>query len=152
LNLPESRNRTSRARWALGLFAIVWCNLALQPCAMAFGADSDADCTHCPPSETRGHSQHGEHAVSHSHDSSSNEAPCDLVAANCFVADEFSYEGRIGKANFKDAIKDATVFVFVDAHPVQRLAEGADSDRQEIQLPPPGASPPLNILYCVYLI
>ena len=49
----QSKSRQARIPWArrvLGAFVVVCLNMALQPCAMAFGGDHD--CVHCPPAIT----------------------------------------------------------------------------------------------------
>lgn len=123
------------------VFAL-WLNLAVQPCAMAFG--SDHDCPHCPPSQedpmAAHHGGHGDEA----------EAGCDTLPADCGDIDEFSFEGRSSLSKLKDKTEIVailpTVVPAVTFDPVAYSTTAAD---------PPGltaAPPPKHLLNCVFLI
>jgi len=134
--LASIRNRQQPwGRRALGLFAAVWLNLALQPCAMAYALDS--------PAQMPGHS--GMHA------SMDHEMPCADVMTDCAIVDDINHDGRSAEFKLKDAPVD--VVIAIAPHELSRSFGQVASDRS-----PPryasvhaGAPPPLNILYCVYL-
>ena len=126
----STRNkRRNRGRGALGLFAAVWLNLALAPFAMAYDAEDDHDCPHCPPAEM----------------------PCADGLSDCSLDGDFSHDARFGQAKLKDAQSDLPAVV-VSALPVSQVSASARE-----RSPPlftkahPGAPPPLHVLYCVYL-
>jgi hypothetical protein len=130
------------AQRALGLFVVLWLNVAVQPCAIAMVEGDDHDCPHCPPAHT-------EH-----HDRSAIDAetmPCASGAADCGVADDLNHDGRPVQLKLKDAPTDtpAAMPVLGDALIVARTGE--TMTLYPSRSPPPGASCALNILYCVYL-
>lgn len=130
-------------RRALGLFVAVWLNLALQPCAMAFEADDDHDCPHCPPVQIH---EHGG-----MHGSMDNNMPCADGPSDCAIVEDLNHDGRGGQLKLKDAPVDMPVAIA--PHELAELFRPVVIER-----PPPryasvhaGAHPPLHILYCVYL-
>lgn len=137
------RKRLSRGRRALGLFAAVWLNLALAPCAMAYEADDDHDCPHCPPAAVQDH--HGMHGDKQA------GAPCADNLADCGLDGEFSHDARGGNAKLKQAQPDLPVM----ATAIEPATTHAAVAQQ--RAPPPadavgaGAAPPLHLLYCVFL-
>ena len=64
--------RTNLARGTL--LAVMWLNMAITPCAMAFESD-DHDCPHCPPAE--------EHAMAGHHGHGEVERSCDTMQSDC---------------------------------------------------------------------
>lgn len=139
----DSRKARSANRGVLGLFAAVCLNLVIQPCAIAMAGDSD--CLHCPPAageEMAAH--HGHHAAAET-----DEAPCAALEAPCGDLDGVSLDQRGGQAKTKFSGDTS-------AAPVTELP-AVELFRTEIQAAaagPPGttrASPPLNLLYCVFL-
>ena len=137
------QQRRSWGRSALGLFAAVWLNLALQPCAMAYEVEKDHNCPHCPPSEMQG--QHG------MHEGMDAEMPCADGLSDCSLDPDFNHDGRGGQTQLKDVKGDSPVFV----GPMDLVAP---FDKVLRERPPPrfetahsGAPPPLHVLYCVYL-
>ena len=138
-----SSERRTRGRRALGLFAAVWLNLALAPCAMAYESQDDHDCPHCPPAEEHGH--HDMHAGMQA------EMPCADGMSDCSLDGDFSHDVRNGKAKLKDTQHELPAFVAADEPPPQPVV------RHHQRAPPwfatahAGASPPLHVLYCVYL-
>ncbi len=136
-----------RARHVLGLFAVVWLNMALQPCAMAFGDKNDDGCPYCPPALSVDMSSHSSHDADHSDPGGS---PCEIDVSQCALVDNFNYDGRAVK--IKDTPSDVQVGIaprifgisLADNSPV--LLDSSDHSYL------PGGSPPLNTLYCVYLI
>lgn len=133
------QHQTAWARRVLALFAVVWVSMAIQPCAMAMGDDSD--CPHCPPAMV------GEH---HDGQMSSGAMPC-MDGGDCDNFDQFNYDGRSAKLKFEPALVD----LFVGA---VSLSDLMPANRRDEFLPltfddgaGPGIPPPLNVLYCVYL-
>ena len=138
------RNRQkSWGRGALGLFAAVWLNLAIQPCAMAYQLEQDHDCPCCPPVEMQGH-----HDM---HGAMGDDMPCAEDLSACSIVDELNNDGRSGKLKLKDAPSDVPAII-IAPELVTHFRQPADT-----RLPPryasvhSGAPPPLHILYCVYL-
>jgi hypothetical protein len=128
----------------MGFFAVVWLNLALQPCAVAL--EGNEECPHCPTEmDHRGMSHHGD-----SHDSAGSDAPCATSGSDCMLVDDYNHD-RGGYVKLKDAPNNAPVAV-ADTNVVP-------SNVSRTMLPivnrhtfaAPGAAPPLNVLYCVYL-
>jgi hypothetical protein len=146
----QSTIRHSRTPWArrvLGTFVVVCLNMALQPCAMAFGGGED-DCVHCPPALTEGGSSHSMH---HADDSASTSTSCATGMSQCMVGDDINVDSRTPTIKVKDAPADTPLAV-VPAMAVLELAEYSTSLPQLcIRSYPPGESPPLNVLNCVYL-
>jgi hypothetical protein len=114
---------------------------------MAYDAEDDHDCPHCPPAEMQGH--HDMHADMHS--GMVAEMPCADGLSDCSLDGDFSHDARFGQAKLKDAQSDLPAVV-VSALPVSQVSASARE-----RSPPlftkahPGAPPPLHVLYCVYL-
>jgi hypothetical protein len=143
------QQQQSWGRRALGLFAIVWLNLVLQPCAMALQSDIDidVDCLHCPPALSEDISSHSTHEADHS---GLGTSLCEANASQCAPADDFNYDGRAVK--IKDAPSNLPVGI---APPIADIPlENNSSALLDIgdYSYPPGGPPHLNVLYCVYLI
>jgi len=142
--LASSRQQAqSQGFRALGLFAAVWLSLALQPCAMAFAADDDHDCPHCPPAQTQ---EHGG-----MHGNMDNKMPCVDGLSDCAIAEDLNVDGRGGQ--FK--LKDAPVNILLAIAP-QELALPFQRPANATRLPRhtpvhAGAPPPFYVLNCVYL-
>ncbi len=131
------------------MFVVVWLNMVLQPCAMAFGDAIDHACQHCPPAHVEEVAAHGAHGANHS---DSGASPCDTDASQCTFLDDFKYDGRVSNVKVKDAPSDEPVGF---APPIAVVSPGDRScvisdvgDRSFL----PGHQPLLNILYCVYII
>lgn len=132
------------------MFVVIWLNLVLQPCAMALGGESDHKCPRCPPKQ-----EHNDHAMRHGqmpgHDMAHNEMPCATDATDCSLFDELNYDGRIAKLEVNDAPTDCPIAIDTwgvsDANLIPAQYRGWYSSRS----PPRGKTPPLNVLYCVYL-
>lgn len=119
---------------------------------MALGSIEEHDCPRCPPShedERSDHAMHGGHMAAE--ESASGEMPCSNAATDCTLLDELNYDGRTVKLELNDAPNDAPIAIgppiAFESHlePVESL--GWHSTRS----PPPPASVPLNVYYCVYL-
>jgi len=130
-----------RKRSVLGLAAVLWLNMAVLPCAMAF--ESDEPCPHCPPAEEHqmaSHHGHGEGDVVPTCATAQSEC-CDLAAAS------------IDTRGNKLQLKSASDIVLIAAPLTPVLPAQASVQRQVASDPPDisGSSPPLHVLYCVYL-
>lgn len=133
-----TRSRTFRA---FGLFAAVWLNLALAPCAMAYEPAKDHDCPHCPPSESHGH-----HDM---HDGGAGTMPCADGLADCLLEDDVNHDGRGAQPKVDDA---PAVLVFVPGEEQQhRVAARAANAPPRYASIHPGAPPPVHLLNCVFL-
>lgn len=137
------KQHRSWGRSALGLFAAVWLNLALQPCAMAYEVENDHECPHCPPTEMQGH-----HDM---HDGMDAGMPCADGLSDCSLDPDFSHDGRGGQTQLKDVKSDGpAIAVPMDlVAPFDTVARERSPPRFETVHP--GSPPPLHVLYCVYL-
>ncbi|MGI9235536.1 MAG: hypothetical protein ACR2RD_18035 [Woeseiaceae bacterium] len=111
---------------------------------MAFQSD---DCAHCPPAEQ--HEKDHKMAAHHGHDEARAEPDCATVQSDCCDEVATSVDSRGGKIEWKSA-SDA---VFVTA-PLTDNCElrpfalwRSSSGGPHIG----GNSPPLHVLFCVYL-
>lgn len=148
---PLAKIRQRQTPWArrvLGVFAVVWLNMALQPCAMAFGGASEADCLHCPPAHAEGGPEHSQH---HSDDADPGNSPCEMGASQCTFVDDFNYDGRILKVKVKDAPGDVPLGIAPGIAEISPAAISPVVPHDCIRSYNPGDPPPLNVLYCVYL-
>ncbi|ANO50100.1 hypothetical protein [Woeseia oceani] len=152
---PAAYNRRTRkpsARNALAVFVVAWLNLALAPCAMAFGGVPEPDCPHCPPSQADAHAGHdmSGHAVA-DHDGMEDAMPCASSATDCNVTDELNHDGRTLKLEPKDSPSDLVIAIHPALPSVATLRTADAAGWHRTRSPPLGATTPLNILYCVYL-
>jgi hypothetical protein len=142
------QQQTSWARRVLTLFVVVWLNMAIQPCAMAFGEAPDHDCQHCPPAlagETSAHHAHDENASMDAGHSS-----CATIEAQCGLDDEFNHSSRTIKV--KDSPGDAPVAIVQTMAVVPVIHEPVAISALAGAAFLPGDPPSLNLLYGVYLI
>jgi len=138
----SARGRPAVLRqYVLGLLAIVWLNMAILPCAMAF--QGDEDCPHCPPAEDQ------EMASHHEHGEASAETSCATSQPDCCDAMAASVDVRGSKLEFKPA----SDVVLITAPVPTRLPTSVLGHRHGALDPPRivGSSPPLHVLFCVYL-
>ena len=129
--------RTSLTRGAL--LAVMWLNMAITPCAMAFESD-DHDCPHCPPAE--------EHAMAGHHGHGEVERSCATMQSECCDLAEATVESRTEKSQFKsssDIVQIGAPPLADLPSPMRRMVAAADPPD------PPGVSPRLHVLNCVYL-
>jgi len=128
-------------QYVMGLLAIVWLNMAILPCAMAF--QGDEDCPHCPPAEDHAMATHHEHGEVSAKPSCATAQPdcCDALAASVDVR---------GSAL---AFKPASDVVFISATLPAAVPISVSGLRHGALDPPGivGSSPPLHVLFCVYL-
>jgi len=139
--ITTRREPAALKRKVLGLLAVLWVNTALLPCAMAF--ESSNNCPHCPPAEeqqTTSHHGHGEVDAKPSCATAQSEC-CDLAAAS------------IDSRGSNLQIKPASDVVFIAAPVTAVLLARALVQRHVAPDPPDifGSSPPLHVLFCVYL-
>lgn len=117
---------------------------------MALGDMLEQGCPHGPPAVA------GE-TPSLSADESYDMLPgdmscCDVEASQCEFLDDYNYDGRTVKIKVKDAPSDLPIGIApaivaipaADSVPVSPVFGDASLR--------PGHWPPLNVLYCVYLI
>lgn len=150
--LKTTANNTKRkapfARRALGLFVVVWLNIALQPCAMAFSTESEPDCIHCPPAQTHHDVGNNQHA---GHDMGSPHASCLGDAAGCSVLDEIQFDARTSDVKLKDLPNEIPLGLAPVDLTLHASLQYASAPTLLLRSFPPGTPPPLNKLYCVYL-
>ena len=133
--------RGTPLRRGCGLLAIVWLNLALTPCALAF--DAAKGCAHNPPSghhEMAGHHEHGEQKNAH---------PCASVQeACCEIADANTHTRGVSIE-----LDDSSDLEVLAAHPSGQSPNKILARYQATTDPPdpPAGSRPLHKLFCVYL-
>ncbi len=129
--------RTGLARGAM--LTVMWLNMVLTPCAMAFESD-DHDCPHCPPAE--------EHAMAGHHGHGEMERSCATMQSECCDLAEATIESRPDKSHFKSSpdlapISDTMLTALL--LPDGRAVSAADPPD------PPGPYQRLHVLNCVYL-
>ena len=125
----------------LAVVVALWLNLAVQPCAMAFG--DDHDCPHCPPAQDMQMAGH------HDHQTDNAGTDCETSQSDCGDIDDFSLDGRntLGKLKAKPLPVAIVAPVSPTAvrNPIGFSTTAADP-------PDPVASTtPLHLLNCVFL-
>lgn len=142
-HLVSGRKQQSRGLRAIGLFAAVWLNLALAPCAMAIEDEDDHNCPHCPPAQTHGH--HETHAGMQA------QMSCADDLSDCGLDESFSHDTRSGQSQPKDAPDElpaiAVAGEFDSSAPVI-VRQRAPPEYLAGRLP---AGPPIHLLNCVFL-
>ena len=121
------------------LLAIVWLNMAVMPCAMAFET-ADHDCPHCPPAE--------DHSMAGHHGHTESASPCATMQSDCCEIAAAAVETRTDKSRFGQTpdVGPLSRCVIETAHAqYPRYAPSADPPD------PPGAFPRIHVLNCVYL-
>ena len=125
----------------LAVVVALWLNLAVQPCAMAFG--DDQDCPHCPPMQDMQMAGH------HGHQTDNTGKDCETSQSDCGEIDDFSLDGRnsLSKLQAKPLpvaiVAPASPMAIVD--PIGFSTTAADPPR------PLASSTPLHLLNCVFL-
>ena len=139
----SSRKRQPRGLRAIGLFAAVWLNLALAPCAMAVEDEEDHNCPHCPPAQAHGHHE--------THPGMQAQTSCADDLADCGLDESFSHDTRSGQSPSKDAPEElpavAVAGRFDGGEPVI-VRQRAPPAHLAGRLP---AGPPIHLLNCVFL-
>jgi len=140
-NAADTRKARSANRKVLGLLAVVCLNLAIQPCAIAMAGD--VECTHCPPAADSAMAGHHDHHAS----AESAGAPCATLVAPCDDPHNATLDQRGGQAKFHGDTSAAPAYELPAIPDVRDASIVATNG-------PPGdtrASPPLNLIYCVFL-
>ena len=139
--ITARRKPAGLRRNVLGLLTVLWLNMAVLPCAMAF--ESAEACPHCPPADEH------EMAAHHGHGEPRAEPACATMQVECCDLQEASVDTRGGKLE----VKPASEVVFVTAPPITAVPVRTSGQRYCAADPPdaPGVAPPLHVLYCVYL-
>jgi len=116
----------------LAMLAAVWLNMVLQPCLMAAEMDMDmtGPCPHCPAPVTD---------------------DCDGAASSgCTYVDRIDYDGRSPQSKLAKSVDHSFIAFAVlpeqYSHAGSSCATGPPRDA-DVHLP----SPPLNVVYCVYM-
>ena len=125
------------------LLAVVWLNMAITPCAMAFDG-GDHDCPHGPPAEQ--HAMAGHHGHDNGHDEATSA--CASLQADCCEVPDATHGSRADTAkptSSPDIDVGATAAIAGLAPPPVLYAVAADPPD------PPDAFPPRHVLFCVYL-
>ena len=135
------RKPAALKRNLLGLLSVLWLNMAVLPCAMAFSTD-DHDCPHCPPADEQpmaGHVGHGDVAG----------PDCASIGSSCADGGAASVDTRGNPLKVRDAGDDEVFVGFalatVPARTTTVITACADPPD------PPGTSVPRHVLFCVYL-
>ena len=133
--LQPIRNRSRR--WVprvMGPLAVVWLSMVLQPCVMAaemggaMGGQMDGNCPHCPTPMQQ-----------------------DCAAGACTYVDRVDYDGRTPYVRLANAQPDDHPVLFATLATGLPLATGACSTGPPLDSTSALPTPPLNVLYCVYL-
>ena len=135
------RKPAALKRNLLGLLAVLWLNMAVLPCAMAF--ESAETCPHCPPAD--------EHAMASHHGHGEVDAKPSCATAQLECCDLAAVSSDARGSNLQ--IKPTSDVVFITVSVTAVLPARASMQRHVASDPPDisGASPPLHVLYCVYL-
>jgi hypothetical protein len=100
-------------------------------------------CLHCPPAEEHEMSAH------HGHGEDRASSSGTTMQSDCCDQEEPKVDARVSKLE----AKPASAVVFVTAPAVAELPSGTTSQWHSATDPPglSGSSPPLHVLFCVYL-
>jgi len=143
-----SRHTTARSRSAgltrgvWGLLAVLWLNMAVLPCAMAFES-GDHDCVHCPPALAHEMASHHGHGEKHTNESAAT------IQSECCDLEEASIDIR--GSNLK--IKPPSEVAFISESAIAVLPARSNGQLNWASDPPEiiGSSPSPHVLFCVYL-
>ncbi len=136
MNLLQPIRKRSR-RWVprvLGPLAVVWLSMVLQPCLMAAEMDGqmdgqmDGDCPHCPTPMQQ-----------------------DCAAGACTYVDRVDYDGRTPQVKLANVQPDDHPVLLSALEIDLPLPTGACSTGPPPDVTSDPTSPPLNVLFCVYL-
>ncbi len=132
MNLLQPIRRRSR-RWVprvMGPLAVVWLSMVFQPCLMAaeMGGQMGGDCPHCPTPMQQ-----------------------DCAAGACTYVDRVDYDGRTPQVRLANAQLDDHPVLFATLTTGLPLPTGACSTGPPSDATSDLPTPPLNVLFCVYL-
>lgn len=130
----------TRSVW--GLLAVLWLNMAVLPCAMAFES-GDHDCGHCPPAVEHEMASHHGHGEAHTNESGAT------TASECCDPEDASIDIRGG--NLK--IKAPTEGVVISEPAIAVVLARSNGQLNWASDPPEiiSRSPSPHVLFCVYL-
>ena len=137
----QSRS-SSRTRNVWGLLAVLWLNMAVLPCAMAFESEHD-DCAHCPPALEDEMAAHHGHHKEHANESGAT------MQSECCELEDASIDIR--GSNLK--IKPFSEVAFI-SEPVIAVVPKRSTGLLKWASDPPeiiASSPTPHVLFCVYL-
>lgn len=129
--LQPIRNRSRR--WVprvMAPLAVVWLSMVIQPCLMAAEMDGqmDGNCPHCPTPMQQ-----------------------DCAAGGCTYVDRVDYDGRTPQVRLANAQPDDHPVFFATLAAGFSLPTGACSTGPPSDVAWDLPTPPLNVLFCVYL-
>lgn len=139
------RKRVPGEHSALGLLAVVWLSLSLQPCAMASGDDRERP--HCPPVNDHG----GMSQAAAAQDSARLEVPSSASCSDCMLFGDYSRDARDGQVKLKNAQPVAPIAITDTGTYLPYIHRTALRNCVRHRFTVPGVSPPLNLLHCVHL-
>jgi len=131
------------SRRAFSVLLLVWFNLAMLPCAMAF--EKESDCPACPP----GHEQAMTSHHSHGDGDALNSPACATIQPDCCDLGQVNFDDRSQKFEKQDS--DKTEFVVASLFddlwtPTARRYWSPSAPPDLVS-----GSPRLHALNCVYL-
>jgi len=146
---PAAKRPRAVASW----LAALWLGVVLQPCAMAFGGEPQANCPHCPENAAHERAGHGGHAGHEGH-AAADEAPepaghCGTPNADCYVLGDDTFEPRSAKLQAKDSPVDAPLARLPAEITTLAVASPRWEGLRRDTLP--GTPPPAWVLYGVQL-
>ncbi len=160
--------RRRQKRWTprlSALLAVVWVGMLWQPCASATGVDGhaghDGHAETALTAENAAHAAHASHAadagqVEHAEHHCPHCPPlvhgdCETLTEECASLDRFDADRRTVKLNHGAGADDTPQVPIPYSSSLQPLLPAADTVRIEDYGSLP-QGPPLNILYCTYLM
>jgi len=144
--LKAIRARQSRSRrFLVAACGVVWLNVVLPPCAMAHGNDESSMCPDCPTAvrSDQGHRSMSRERMPEQHIS------CGHLMAGCATLDDINHQAR-------DHLTDPPPVPWIThcADGLLNDSQAANVRSASVTSEPArlaGASPPLNVLFCLYL-
>ena len=135
------------------IFAVIWFNLLIQPCAIASGNSAGGqDCCCCPQSNADDHrGQKDAEAEAAFANVEGAGADCESGAADCGASREANNDGRPVQVKLKDVPSNTSAFLLDSAAVGSAVDASPDGIQHATSNPPSTSAPPLNVLYCVYL-
>lgn len=143
-HLASGRSSAVLRRSVVGVLATLLLNMAVLPCAMAFQGD---DCAHCPPAEQ--HEEGHTMAAHHEHDKAAAVPSCATAQSDCCDEIAIGADARGSKPLWTPAAD-----VVLQSAPAPADSNSRPPSRWYGWSRPPdpaGSSPPLHVLFCVYL-
>jgi hypothetical protein len=86
-----------------------------------------------------------------SHDSAASDVACATSGFDCALADDYNYDSRGGHLKLKDVPNGASAAIIETNLVLPNVPRAMLQDFDRYTFAAPGAAPPLNVLYCVYL-